>query len=349
MPGQTVMKAVMNALYYSGGAAIAGKSMGGLGSILMLHRVGKPKQSDFSPNNHLNVSPKFLDVLLASLSRSDVDFVDLDEASKRIREGGGRRFVAVTLDDGYRNNLENAVPIFRKYNVPYTIYVAPGLVDGRAQLWWEDLEQLVDSRDSLQMDLPGGRREIPMSTLKEKTEAFEFLLQYFTSKVDEDEQRRQMRQLCELHSIDCEAHRARSIMNWQELRELSRDPLCTLGAHTIHHFAVARLSKERAAFEMEESRRLIEIETGARPRHFAYPYGYPAAAGERDFELARKAGFSTAVTTRHGVCYGEHVDHLTALPRISLNGNFQKKRYVRTMLSGATTRLANRGARLNVG
>lgn len=354
MPSTRATKIILNTIYYSGGASLANKSLRGLGSILMLHRTGPAKNSPFSPNNHLNVTPAFLEETIRRLSSSIYEFVDMDEAALRIRgkstsPSASRPFVCITLDDGYRDNLKYAVPIFRKYNVPYTIFISPGLVDGRASLWWEDLEQMIDMRERLDLDMPGGRLEVPMRTIAEKYEAFDFLLNYLTNDVSEVEQRRIMVQLCKLHGIDCESHRSRSLMDWAELKELSGDPLCTLGAHTIHHYAVARLPADQAILEIAESRRLIELETGQHARHFAYPYGYPAAAGTREFAMTSDAGYSTAVTTRHGVCYPAHHEHMTALPRISLNGNFQKFKYVKTLLSGATSRLANKGAKLNIG
>lgn len=353
MPSQRLTKLMLDAIYFSGGANLANKTLRGLGSILMLHRVGNAKFGAFTPNAHLSVTPEFLEETLRALSGSIYEFVSMDEAAERISEQASnsqvrRPFVAVTLDDGYRDNLVNAVPLFRKYKIPYTIYVAPGLVDGRANLWWEDLEQLIGSRDRLDMDMPGGRKEYSLQTAQEKNSAFAELLEYFTTQVTEQEQRHILRELCWMHKIDFEAHRESSIMSWKELSELASDPLCTLGAHTIGHYAVARLPKAEARFEMEQSRHLIEMETGQLAKHFAYPYGYPAAASTRDFELARECGFETAVTTRHGVCYRPHQHHMTALPRISLNGNFQKLRYVKTLMSGATARIANRGTQLNI-
>ncbi len=353
MPSQRLTKIMLDLIYYSGGATLANKTLRGLGSILMLHRVENSPARGFSPNSHLSISPQFLEETLKALSASIYEFVSLDEAVERIMDQSSqsrlrRPFITVTLDDGYRDNLINAVPLFRKYKVPYTIYVAPGLVDGRANLWWEDLENLIASRDRLDMDMPGGRREFLLQTSEEKTSAFEELLHFFSSQLSEFEQRRVIKELCWLHKLDFEAHRANSIMNWEELAMLGKDPLCTLGAHTIGHYAVARLSEKDAIFEMEESRRLIEVETGKIAKHLAYPYGYPAAASTRDFDLAKECGFVSAVTTRHGVCYRPHQYHMTALPRISLNGNFQKMRYVKTLLSGATARIANRGTQLNI-
>ena len=352
MPGTLATRLMLEAIRFSGAASLANERFRGIGSILMLHRVGSTARNGFSPNAHLSVTPKFLDQVADALSRSIFEFVSMDEAAQRIREkgrgGDGRPFVAVTLDDGYRDNLENAVPVFRKYNIPYTIFIAPGLVEGAACLWWEDLEAVVKARDTLYFDWKGLRQELPLSNSREKREAFDYLMNYLTNEVSEDDQRRIVAGLCEMSGIDVQAHRAQSIMTWQELRELAADPLCTLGAHTIGHYALARLNKQDAMTELEESRALVELETGTRPRHFAYPYGYPAAAGEREFAMAERCGYETAVTTRHGVVYPEHADYLTALPRISLNGNFQKLHYVRALLSGTTTRLVNKGKRLNV-
>jgi peptidoglycan/xylan/chitin deacetylase (PgdA/CDA1 family) len=124
-------------------------------------------------------------------------------------------------------------------------------------------------------------------------------------------------------------------MGWDELARIARHPLMTIGAHTVEHVMLATWPKERARREMAESRDAIEARLGVRPRHFCYPVGDPTSAGTREFELAAELGFETAVTTRPGVLHPEHTGHLTALPRVSLNGAFQKARYVDVFLSGA--------------
>lgn len=354
MAGDLALKAIMNTIYYSGGASLANPLLRGIGSILMLHRVNPDNVSAFAPNAGLTITPAFLESVCSKLRSTIFRFVSMDAAAEIIsasQENGqvSRPFVAITLDDGYRDNLEYAVPIFRKYDIPFTIYVAPGLVDGRATLWWEDLERIIAKRDRIDIDLPGGHVEFDLRGTKAKLQAYQDLMNYFSGTVDETEQRRIMRELCWMYGVDAEAHRAGSIMNWEEISDLARDPLCTIGAHTINHFAVARLKEKTARFEISESARLIKIETGKDPRHFAFPYGGEAAAGTRDFAIAAASGFRTAVTTRHGVCYPVHREHMHALPRISLNGKFQRFPYVKTLLSGATSRMANRGRKLNVG
>ncbi|MEZ5872652.1 MAG: polysaccharide deacetylase family protein [Nitratireductor sp.] len=351
MPSTLAHKAILNALHFSGFQAASRYWLRGSGAILMLHRVCDAGPG-FDPNAHLSVSPVFLDRLLGSLASRGVRFVAMDEIAKSLgnHQDRDRDFqVAITLDDGYRDNLENAVPVFRKHQAPYTIFVAPGLVDGRATLWWEDLAMAIASREHFVLRSPRGNISFDVSTRSRKADVFNQMLSMLTTNVSEQEQRRIVGDLCAQCSFDQEGHRAGAIMNWRELVALSKDPLCTLGAHTIHHYAVARLDEKLARDEMRESARVIEMETGLAPRHFAFPYGYPAAAGKREFRLARDAGFETAVTTRHGVLYPGHAGHLHALPRISLNGHFQAQRYVDTLLSGLPTRLQNRGRKLNVG
>jgi peptidoglycan/xylan/chitin deacetylase (PgdA/CDA1 family) len=86
-----------------------------------------------------------------------------------------------------------------------------------------------------------------------------------------------------------------------------------------------------------------------RPRHLAYPFGDETAAGPREFRIAADVGYKTAVTTRPGVIFRKHAGHLTALPRISLNGEFQRPRHARVLVSGAATGLWNGLRPLNVG
>ena len=135
------------------------------------------------------------------------------------------------------------------------------------------------------------------------------------------------------------------LMNWDE-SQIAAHPLVTIGAHTVNHSALEAARRADAVHEICRSRSMIEAEIGRTPQHFAYPYGHAAAAGQRETELARKVGYLSAVTTRHGVLRPEHANHLHALPRISVNGRHQDIGAMRAMLTGATTPLANRGKRL---
>ena len=116
---------------------------------------------------------------------------------------------------------------------------------------------------------------------------------------------------------------------------------------TINHVILAKTDAEVAMREIQQGRALIEQKLGAKPMHFSFPFGDPTSAGPREFARAKELGFKTAVTTRPGVLFPEHRDHLMALPRISINGDYQRLRYVDVLLSGAATAVWNGFRRVN--
>ena len=112
-------------------------------------------------------------------------------------------------------------------------------------------------------------------------------------------------------------------MSWDELKAFADDPLVTIGAHTITHCNLARQSEETACSNWPAARGSKRRCSG---RCSISPI--PMATGSRpasEFALAKAAGFKTAVTTRPGMIFPESADHLTALQRVSINGNYQMR------------------------
>ena len=336
-------KSVMIGARAIGLSAVSTRLFSGLGAVFMLHRIGPPQNAS-GLNAFLSCTPQFLDELFDTLKTEGWRFVSLDEVADRLKSGHrDERFAAVTLDDGYRDNAERGAPVFSAHEVPYAVFVCPGFVDGASYLWWEIAAAIIEANDAVTFQTLGEPLELACATAAQKQAAYDRLTTYLTGEVDEDTQRLLMTRFAAAHGVDANAHRDEAIMSWEELAVLNADPLCTIGAHTSHHFSLRRLDRPRAMEEIAGSVRRIGDKLGEAPRHFAYPYGGPPAVGEREVELARQAGLTTALTTRHGLLQPGHADHLHALPRISLNGEYQRAHYVQTMLSGLTVALANRG------
>ena len=130
-------------------------------------------------------------------------------------------------------------------------------------------------------------------------------------------------------------------MSWEDLTRLAADPLVTIGAHTVNHVMLAKTPERQARAEMAMSRSAIQAKLGLPADHLAYPYGDRLSAAARDFAIAAKVGFKTAVTTRPGMIFPENAAHMTALPRLSLNGNYQDERLLTVLTSGAATAVWN--------
>jgi peptidoglycan/xylan/chitin deacetylase (PgdA/CDA1 family) len=336
MSGRTTfLKAVLSALHYSGADSMIAPLTRGIGAIFMLHHVRPEQPGSFEPNRILKVTPHFLEEVIRQVRTSRFEIVSLDEAHFRLIEGDyGKPFVCFTFDDGYRDNLEYAYPIFKRHNLPFAIYVPTDYSDGRGDLWWLALEKVIVKVNALSVKIDGQQRRLRCGTPAEKDAAFHTVY-WWLRGIDETTARAFVRDLCKDADFDPEPLCADLMMNWDEIRQMAADPLVTFGAHTRRHFALAKLTLAGARTEIAESVRRLERETGKECRHFSYPYGDEASAGPREFALVKEMGLKTGVTTRKGLIHPRHAHELTALPRVSLNGDYQKSRYVKVLLSGA--------------
>lgn len=320
----------------------------GSGVILMFHHVRPEQPRDFAPNRLLEIAPTFLDATLHMLERSGFDLVSLDELPPRLQERrDARPFAVLTFDDGYRDNVEHALPVLRRHGAPWTLFVTTDFADGKGRLWWLELERAVDRLDRLQVALDGETIDLPCRTAAEKRAAFETV--YWRLRAGPEERLRSViARLGERAGLDFSALARDLCLGWDELRALADDPKVTFGAHTLTHPMLAKHDEAAARREIAMSKSLIEERLGRPVRHFAYPVGDPTSAGAREFRLAREAGFATAVTTRPGHVFPGHAAHLHALPRVSVNGLFQSEAALRSLLSGLPFLMFNRGRRINV-
>jgi peptidoglycan/xylan/chitin deacetylase (PgdA/CDA1 family) len=141
---KTIIRTGLESLYFSGAHLMMRPFLGGVGAILTLHHVRPPRPDRFQPNRLLEVTPAFLESVLRFLRRSGLDIVSLDEMHRRLTEGDfRRRFVCITIDDGYRDTLEWAYPILKRHAVPFTVYIPTSFPDRLGELWWLAIEAVV--------------------------------------------------------------------------------------------------------------------------------------------------------------------------------------------------------------
>jgi peptidoglycan/xylan/chitin deacetylase (PgdA/CDA1 family) len=351
MSKTAVLRAGFAGIYYSGLANLLAPWTAGKGHIFCLHHVCPEggNRSGFAPNANLEVSPEFLDQLIVRMKQKSIDLVSLDEAMIRLRsEHNINRFAVFTLDDGYRDNLVHAMPVFQKHKCPFTVYVAPKIAEGQCELWWRLLEAVIAKSITIAVELGGVQFALPTDSLEEKQTAWSILSPKLQA-VDEFAQRVVIKDLCQRHGVDWQALCREAAMTWDEIRQMSLSPLATIGAHTLNHYNLLKLPQAEAEFEMTDSKRIIEQQLGKSVKHFAYPYGNIDAAGPREFAMCRKAGFETGVVTRLGPLWSEHINHPHAWPRIMVSSRYQNKSAMEALLSGVPAILTNRFKRMNVG
>src|ERR1700754_4729555 len=169
-----VIRAGLGALYFTGAHFLLRPIFAGVGAIFMLHHV-RPRRGDaFQPNHHLEVEPEFLRAMLSHLRSRDVDIITLDEVHRRLVERNfSRRFACFTLDDGYRDNRDFALPVMREFEAPFTVFVTSDFAQGMGRLWGIALEMVIARAASIEASIGGASTRIDASTPSAKRAAFD--------------------------------------------------------------------------------------------------------------------------------------------------------------------------------
>ena len=220
----------------------------------------------------------------------------LAEARDRLAAGTlPARAVCITFDDGYANNCEIAVPLLRQKGVPATVFVATGYLDGGRMFNDTVIESVRRSQAQLDLSPLGlGRYELKDWTARRQCVA-NILGQI--KYLDPRERSHKAEQVAAAVGVDLPQD---LMMTQAQVRRLADNGI-EVGAHTVNHPILTRVSEEEARRELVESKARLEAITGRTVRFFAYPNGQPV----RDYDsahvrLARDAGFELAVATADG-------------------------------------------------
>jgi len=209
-----------------------------------------------------------------------------------------RRAVALTFDDGYRDNLTHAAPVLARHGLPATIFLATGFIGTTAVPWFDRVAQALKATTRGAFEAPWGER-VQVRTTTERLIALDRALAYLKTLAHDDLERRLAAILDQLAVTD-DTFFSNVMLTWHDVRAL-RGFGFSLGAHTVTHPLLSRVSYERAEMEILSSRTAIESACGERPRTFAYPNGRPEDYTPAIQDLVRRAGFTCAVTTRFGL------------------------------------------------
>ena len=338
---QQLKRYALRATYYSGAHRLIARRYSGIGTIFVIHKVVTEKTDSLA--TWLTITVDFLDRVLAHL-KSRADFVRLDEVRERLTREEPvkttRPFVALTFDDGFRDNLTLGLPILQRHGVPATVYVPSGAPDRNLDPWPWRLERAIREVSEVSLDLPELPRRLSVQTLEEKRTAFRLLTEHIHRNIPAN---RYLPELLLLRArVSDESLIAEQFASWDELRELASDRLITVGGHTVTHASLRDLEEDQAMAEISNGKRRLEAQLDVAVSHFAYPYGASSNCGPREFALVARAGFATGVTAKDGNIFHEHRGHLTCLPRRGLCRSKEEIAAPILDISGAPTALSSR-------
>jgi peptidoglycan/xylan/chitin deacetylase (PgdA/CDA1 family) len=207
-----------------------------------------------------------------------------------------RNAIAITFDDGYRDNLTHAAPILARYGVPATIFLATAFIETAEVPWYDRVAFAFQRTARPAWPAPWGA-ELPLTTTAERLRALDTTLTHL-KQIPDAEMRRMVDRLPRSLGVDIEPRN--SMLTWDDVRALTGLGF-SVGGHTMGHPILSQVSTEQAWREVTGCRRAIGRALGTVPRAFAYPNGGAADYSPAVVEMVRRAGFTCAVTTRFGL------------------------------------------------
>jgi peptidoglycan/xylan/chitin deacetylase (PgdA/CDA1 family) len=224
------------------------------------------------------------------------------------------RAVAVTFDDGYRDNYSQAFPVIQEARCPTTIFLTAGLIGTRQILWWNQLSYaVVQTRKSRpEVDRIMRAHDLPLPNWNGDPDVEETIEAVKRRRARHEQQ--VVESIAAALDVDTSKNTDDVMMTWEEAREMADSGLVTLGAHSLTHSNLKELTLDEVRTEVMGSKAVIEEKLGRPVRLFAYPFGFPVNDYTDEVKaIVQEAGLTCAVTVVLGLA--EHGVDLYEIPR----------------------------------
>jgi peptidoglycan/xylan/chitin deacetylase (PgdA/CDA1 family) len=286
------------------------RSGGDRAVVLMYHRVTEPLRSEGSgPGYPVGVRPGVFERQIAYIASQmhPIGMLDLVRALERgdpVPPGT----VAVTFDDGYHDNYLHAYPVLRHYGVPATLFLATGHVGTDRAFWWERVIQAVLHTKVTKIDVPSllgiaphrrGAVSPALRSQKGKAHAIQRLTEIL-SDLPAGELGRALERVEAALGAPGGNVSPVPMLSWNEVRAMASNGI-EVGAHTVTHPNLARISMDAMVYEISTSKSDIESRVGQPVYGFAVPYGQAGYWSAATVSAVRAAGFRYMCLASQGV------------------------------------------------
>ena len=293
----------------------------GKGAILMYHRVLPDHQTKENLDLGLTISCSNFEKQLGVL-KSKYKICSIKELIDGLNKNSDKFMIAITFDDGYKDNLFHALPILEKFSAPASIYITTRFLSENVNMWWYELSDVIQSRTELIFEYNKKKFNFFLKNKKQKIFAYENLTKIFINL--------KIKQQADLMEIITGSKKRKNYsdicLNSKEVKILDEHPLITIGSHGHNHLNLKILNENEVNYEVSKSLEILEDLLKHKISHFCYPYGKKKQAWHREYNIIKKLNFDTAVT---GIAYPLRNSNFYSLPRIYVGNNTCEKTLIR--------------------
>lgn len=273
--------------------------MGGQLDILTFHRVMPAGLTYFIPPMAID-SLTFTGLVERLAAKGRI--INLDEGVRQLASGQikGRK-VALTFDDGYRDNFDLARGILLRIGAPATFFVPIAPIDKQLVYWWDHLHAVVLKAKDRFVSWVKNRPDFKLKNLAIEAipgdccswDARCRAVVKMLNGVSEYERGVFLKEMAD----EFGPYRGeRLLMDWDEIRQLQQEGF-SIGSHSVSHIPLTDLDEPSAKHEIMASAGFIEEHLGQRPSGFCFPRG---AFNISHARMVSDCGYRYAVTTQFG-------------------------------------------------
>jgi peptidoglycan/xylan/chitin deacetylase (PgdA/CDA1 family) len=224
--------------------------------------------------------------------------VPLHWALERMQQGRPLppRALALTFDDGYRDNLTIAGPMLSQLRLPATCFLVPGILSGTTTPWWEKLAWTLQSTQKDRISWRG--KSLQLLSPAARHSAFQYISRDLKT-INLAGRSLQVEALVEALTPTGSYRTDSHFLGWEEARKLSGH--MALGSHSMYHAILSREDDASQLADLSESRRQLADHLGIDAKVVAYPNGKKCDFNAATIAAAKAAGFQYAITTEPGV------------------------------------------------
>ena len=289
----------------------------GRGAILVYHRIVKDNQIKEDLELGLTVSCSNFEKQIKEL-KSKYKICSMNQFVENLKKKTNKFMVTITFDDGYKDNLFQALPILAKHEVPATIYVTTRFLDKNVDIWWYELADTIQNKTDLNFEYNGKKFNFLLKNKKQKSLAYQNLTKLFKNlKIDQQNQL-----IGKITDTKKRKNYSDICLNSEEVLMLEKNPLITIGSHGHNHQNLKILSDDEVKFEITKSLEILEKLLNHKVKHFAYPFGGKDHVSIREQKMIKQMNFDTAVI---GSVHPIKDHNFFSLPRIYVGKNTCEK------------------------
>ena len=284
-------------LYYSGLIGLARWLMQRRGPHLIILNYHRASNGDLL--HHLLYLRRHYRVLHLEEALEELYQADAYKQLYRDR----RTPVVLTFDDGYHDMYTHAFALARKLQVPITIFLIPGYLEGKARFWWKEGDYLAQHAGVEQVTIEG--RTYQLREPAERVllaQSIDHRLRHAQSVAEREESLNTFRQVLAVPGNMAEQQDTDRSVSWEEVTEMQQSGWVSFGAHTMHHPVLSYLTDPAEVhYEISACCHALEQKLDRPVYTFAYPIGKTEHIGEEALQAVKKAGYCWAVTTQPGI------------------------------------------------